>query len=112
MTTTDVLAEVAEERERQEQKWGQQNHPDGTGPRLLLPGIPTAFGLVQADMLEAWAKARTDHAFRVGFGTYEQILTEEWAEAITAADPVKLRTELVQVAAVAVAWCEKIDRAQ
>ena len=35
---------------------------------------------------------------------------EEVAEAFEEHDPARLRSELVQVAAVAVAWVEKIDR--
>jgi hypothetical protein len=38
------------------------------------------------------------------------ILEEEVAEAAAESDPAKLRAELVQVAAVAVAWIEAIDR--
>lgn len=38
------------------------------------------------------------------------ILREEVAEAFAETDPVALRGELVQVAAVAVAWAEAIDR--
>ncbi|HYF53037.1 MAG TPA: hypothetical protein VEA41_02135 [Salinarimonas sp.] len=42
--------------------------------------------------------------------TYSQILAEEVAEALAESDPMLLRAELVQVAAVAVQWVEAIDR--
>lgn len=103
-----VLEEVSHERARQDAKWGQQNHPDGTGPALILADLPHHQGHVRADHLEAWAKARCQAA--EGGDTYERILTEEWAEAIAAEHPDTLRAELVQVAAVCVAWVEAIDR--
>jgi len=37
------------------------------------------------------------------------ILTEEFAEAMAETDRAKLRAELVQVAAAAVAWIEDLD---
>jgi hypothetical protein len=67
-TTMRVLDEVQDERRRQDAKWGEQNHPDGT------------------------------------------IALEEVFEALVETDPAKLRDELLQVAAVAVAWVEAIDR--
>jgi hypothetical protein len=42
--------------------------------------------------------------------TWLDILLEEVAEAFAESDLVKLRTELIQVAAVAVRWVEAIDR--
>lgn len=113
-----VLAEVAGERTRQDTRWGEQNHPDGTGGD---PGIQP-FGYCDAADLADWlahpdpgtvdgfVRARCEAMFEQGSGTYEAILTEEWGEAVSAADPVALRIELVQVAAVAVAWIQAIDR--
>lgn len=108
-TTPQVLAEVHDERRRQEAKWGQQDHPNGTGPYML--GELVADGQhTYAVGIERWARQRCDKRHRAGMGTYEQILTEEWAEAVAQSDPAKLRAELIQVAAVAVAWVESIDR--
>jgi NTP pyrophosphatase (non-canonical NTP hydrolase) len=80
-TTSDVLSDVHAERMRQDEKFGEQSHDDGT------------WGLV---------------------------LTEEVGEACQAALESRrnpclrrhdlLREELVQVAAVAVAWIEALDR--
>lgn len=104
----ETLDEIAAERERQDAKWGQQNHPDGTGPDVRWqPGIQsTATAAVLADALRARCKA---HAAS-GVVTFLDILMEEVAEAFAESDPAKLRTELVQVAAVATAWVEAIDR--
>lgn len=106
-----VLDEVAAERERQDELWGEQHHPNGTGPLLALEWFPNTFvvGPAAAD-IEGWAKRRYEAERRQNTGTYEHILTEEWAEVIASDDPAKLRVELIQLAAVAVAWVEKIDR--
>lgn len=108
-----VLSEVGDERTRQDKKWGQQNHPDGTGS--------TAFSWVAiVDLVEnrsidnddaaSAARFSCDFNFRGGRGTWADILLEEVAEAYAEDDPDRLRAELVQVAAVAVAWVEAIDR--
>lgn len=114
----DILREVREERAAQDEKWGEQNHPNGTGGE---PGIEP-FGYCDAADLADWLahpspgtlagfmRHRCEVMFSQGGGTYEAILTEEWAEALSEPDPVKLRAELIQVAAVAVAWVEKLDR--
>jgi len=93
-----VLADIRAERARQDAKWGEQNHPNGTG----RSGDPLVAEVVKADC---------DRAARDGKLTYRHILDEEVCEAFAETDPAKLRTELVQVAAVAVAWIEKLDRA-
>ncbi|OFV78483.1 hypothetical protein [Rhodococcus erythropolis] len=91
-----VLPEIADERERQDEKWGEQNHPDGTGPDYRGAAFE--------------ARRRCQRAARSGLVTYKDILEEEVYEAFAETDPVELREELVQVAAVAVAWIEKLDR--
>ena len=92
-----VLHDVQRERDAQHAKWGEQNWPDGTGSDFQKGGAE-------------WAKRRTDEAAVDGSLTYEHILTEEFFEALAESDKSKLRTELIQVAAVAVAWVEKLDR--
>lgn len=42
--------------------------------------------------------------------TYAHIALEEFCEVVSEFDAVKRRNELVQLAAVTVAWIEKIDR--
>ena len=95
--TLEVLQEVSDERARQDLKWGiQRTHPNGTSSRL-------------------WSHARdgsrriTDEAAQDGRLSWMHILQEEYYEALAEEDPDKIRAELVQVAAVAVAWIESID---
>jgi hypothetical protein len=100
-----VLGDIGEERVRQDERWGAQNHPDGTGPGLLMP-----VGGITADLYREAMRDRCDLMHQVAAGTWEHILTEEYAEAMAEDDVARLRKELIQLAAVAVAWVEHIDR--
>jgi hypothetical protein len=92
-----VLGDIVTERERQDAKWGEQNPLDGTGSGFLRLAVqPT--------------RESCERAFGLGVGTWRHILDEELAEAFAEEDPQALRAELIQVAAVAVAWVEAIDR--
>ena len=105
--TMAVTQEIVEERTRQDAKWGEQNHPNGTGDdRHLLRDIsrPT-YGTICY-----LAKNTTDHNAAIGNVSFADILVEEVFEALAEADPLRLRTELIQVAAVAAQWVEAIDR--
>jgi hypothetical protein len=95
--TNRVLTEVMREREAQYEKWGEQNHPNGTGR-------PASKEIADA------ARAITDRKAKLGTLTYLDILREEFFEAAAEGDADSLRKELIQVAAVAVAWVEAIDR--
>ncbi|MBN7828357.1 hypothetical protein J5H37_02315 [Stenotrophomonas maltophilia] len=106
-----VLAEVAQERARQEAKWGQQNHVDWT-PTLAATDLAGAWPAGVGDHFKFITdyKAKGAEGHRLG---YFDILMEEVAEAHDEAregDTIATRAELVQVAAVAVAWIECIDR--
>lgn len=96
-TSIATLWEVAEERARQDVKWGEQNHPDGTGDPLW-----TAL----ADVV----RMVCDQTHQNSTGTWMTILLEELCEALAESDPAKLRAELIQLCAVGVAWVEAIDR--
>lgn len=103
--TFGALDEIFEERRRQDRKWGPvQDIPDiQRGWSNFNYGIPTA----QA------AKDTTDKRMSMHTDTYADILLEEVCEAFeeaSAGDRDALRTELIQVAAVAVKWVENIDR--
>lgn len=91
-----VVDDVLRERHAQDVKWGVQSHPDGTGPQY-------------AGHAEG-ARTECDREHRAGHGTWRHILMEEVWEAMAEDDPQRLRAELVQVAAVATAWVEAIDR--
>ena len=93
--TPAVLLDIAAERAWQQEKWGEQNHPNGTGPGIYQS---------HASALPNWqlrdiAKRRTDRHTAEGIVTYADILLEEVAEALAEEDPAKLRAELIQVAA-------------
>jgi hypothetical protein len=92
-----ILAEVQAERERQDAKWGPQNHPDGTG------------GSGRLHMADRY-RAIADKAAEAGTLTWQMISDEEHAEAMAEDDPIRLRAELIQDAAVKVAWVGAIDR--
>jgi hypothetical protein len=55
------------------------------------------------------AQNSCDRAVREGRCTWAQVLEEEFWEAMCEEDKVKLRAELVQVAAVATRWIQKLD---
>ena len=93
-----VLADIRAERGRQDAKWGEQNHPDGTGPQFANKA--------------AYERIRTETAAADGALTFRHVLAEEVAEAYAESDPDRLRAELVQVAATAVCWIQAIDRRQ
>lgn len=90
------MVEVDAERQRQLAKWGDQHHPDGTGWQK--------FGATA----QHW-KDVCDEAHAAGATTWALILLEEVFEALEEEDHGKLRTELVQCAAVIQAWIADID---
>lgn len=116
LSTRTALARVAEERNRQRARWGDDPHPDvgqaWWGDSAVLAPTEVLRGLVEAGK-----------ASEGGVGWLE-ILLEEAGEARDAAGDVvgsvaridrrrwraRLRGELVQVAAVAVAWLEDLER--
>ncbi|MEV0441850.1 hypothetical protein AB0I84_06065 [Streptomyces spectabilis] len=97
-TLNTVLDEIRTERARQDAKFGEQNHPDGTAADF------TARAMRDSARVVCESKAAR------GALTWVDVLDEEYWEARAETDPAKLRAELVQVAAVAVAWIEAIDR--
>lgn len=104
-TTQPVLNEVLAERVRQDEKWGEQNWPSFVSG-LGTYGRSAHYGVRREENAKRFCEGR----FRQGVGTYADIFVEEVAEAIGAETEDHLREELVQVAAVAVAWIEAIDR--
>jgi hypothetical protein len=97
--TVGVLAEIAAERLRQNAKWGEQNHLDGTG----RPGDAETAVLDRA-------KCKANGPDGPDVDNWRDILQEEVSEAFAETDPELLRVELIQVAAVAAQWVEAIDR--
>lgn len=83
-----VSSEVTEERIRQDKKWGEQNHNDSRWSHIL--------GEEYGEAMEG-----------VNVLTFDPD-TVMWDERTSTIN--HLREELIQVAAVAVAWVECIDR--
>jgi hypothetical protein len=94
-----VFVEINAERERQDKKWGEQNHPIRKDEWHDL----------HCEAAER-AKQMCDTAFQAGRGTWMHILQEEFCEVFAEATAKGQRAELVQVAAVAVSMIECIDR--
>jgi hypothetical protein len=93
-----VLADVHEERVRQLTKWGVQHRPDDTGGDTLR---------AEAEQAKRTCQFMQDHG--PGGAGWRLVLAEEAAEAFAETDPAALRAELVQTAAVCVAWIEDLD---
>lgn len=93
-----VLAEVVAERLRQDARWGEQNHPDGTN--------------LDNAAWRDYSRRLTQRAADEGRVTWAHILQEEFVEALAEVEPARIRAELIQTAAVAVAWVQAIDRRQ
>lgn len=109
MSTERVLQEVLQERQRQDAKWGQQNHVIVTERPYLDAGGPKDTREVYFDKAEQY-KHFNDQDNQHGSLGWDHILLEEVFEALAEQDPAKIREELVQVAAVAVAAIESLDR--
>ena len=106
--TQAVLDDVAEERSRQYHEHGtNETLEDGTGAT-----VPWLKPSSEIDAKLAEVRFRLDYENREerhGKPTWMHILREEIAEVFMESDPTRLREELIQVAAVAVSWVEKID---
>ncbi len=94
-----VLADIVDERIAQDRKYGNsRDYADGTAGEEAVEIVAFLRGMCANsggfDNPDTWAK----------------ILGEEVAEAFGETDPAAIRRELVQVAAVATAWVEAIDR--
>lgn len=96
--------ELLLERARQDAKWGEQNHQSLPKPPrwCFLPysALPSA-----ADM-----KKQVDLEARDGSSNWLGITLEELIEAVEATNAAERRAELLQLAAVVLAWVECIDR--
>lgn len=102
-----AIRQVIDERARQDATWGEQNHPDGTGPDWPALYVPAGGTAADArDLARRLCQGLASH----GAVSWGDIIREEVCEALAEADPRELRRELVQVAAIAVAWIEAIDR--
>jgi hypothetical protein len=96
----NVLRDITTERERQDAKWGQQNHADIDENCLDIIDLPLSFQI----------KRENDKRAKEGKLTWAHIALEEVLEAFEESNPIKRREELVQCAAVFTAWIECLDK--
>lgn len=113
--TEAVLGDVRDERVRQDERWGEQHHPD-YDPHDISSVVRGEYAF-RAERWKAINAQRADPGCEVkhrrptaSCTAWDGILLEEVFEALAEEDSAKLRAELVQVAAVACAWVEAIDR--
>jgi hypothetical protein len=92
-----ILARIEAECKRQEDKWGVQNHPDGTDAAEWRVACRRA-------------KRHCDKATEEKRLTWKHILEEEVCEAFAEVAPAALIEELIQCAAVIVSWITAIER--
>jgi hypothetical protein len=101
-----IVIEVLTERYNQHEKWGEQSHPMIADVTDEAVADGHAYFGEMADRYKA-LNARSAAEGRLDWAG---ILLEEVYEALAEVDPEHQRAELVQVAAVAVAAIEAIDR--
>ena len=92
-----IFEEIRKERQRQDEKWGKQNHPMLDVPLTLEAMLDNAKSY----------KALNDSRINPNWFL---ILLEEVYEAFAEIEPEKQRAEMIQVAAVAVQIIEYLDR--
>ena len=108
--TVQVLQKVWGERSRQFQLHGDNREQEsGTGPEVPWAAPLAGFTGAGAQRLES-ALRRGYNGVEAGgkLVTWLEILREEFAEVAAENDTKRLAEELVQVAAVAVSWAEKL----
>ena len=112
-----ILIEVEGECVKQLEKWGVQNHADGTGGETMIFGRRFAHTARDLKALNDYRASGKGVEFDVITGeasackpAWSLILLEEVYEAVESDDVKSLRAELIQVAAVAASWIEAIDR--
>jgi hypothetical protein len=109
--TQRVLNDVAAERGRQVRRYGDNDDlEDGTGPNVRWLGRYCLTESDPAKQIELSVRSDyEEHERENGKPTWMHLVREEVAEAFAESDPTRLRAELIQVAALAVSWIEKLD---
>ena len=108
--TNYVLDLVDDERARQFSLHGANlENRSGTGPDVRWASSLAGYTNAPAKILETVLRSAYEDSESDGEKvTWLQILLEEFSEVAKESDPERLLEELVQVAAVAVSWAEKL----
>ena len=107
-----IYEEILLERHQQDLKWGVQDHPSisdkiSKGPNSnVMDKICRYYGIPTQDK----AQYDVEKAAKEGNLSWSHIAVEELSEVISATSEEHRRHELIQLAAVCIAWCENIDR--
>ena len=99
-----IFEEILAERKRQDEKWGEQNHP------MLEKELVDVKGHVVPSKDILLCQLRHCQLRNSCKPNRFDILFEEICEAFIETDPAKQREEMIQVAAVAVCIIEYLDR--
>jgi hypothetical protein len=100
-----IYLHIESERLRQEDKWGEQHHANGTA----AGEHPSSILRRDFETRATFERYRCEFFFAAGNGSWQTILEEEVSEAYAAPTEETLREELTHVIAVAVAWIEDLD---
>lgn len=107
-----IIYDFLAERQKQNEKWGEQNHPSVDPVLTERPGGCTPERMCEEYELpsESRAKSSCNIATKNGKLTFAHIIVEELCEAVSAPDDETRREELVQLGACVMQWIEAIDR--
>lgn len=96
---TTIYEEIQDERTRQNEKWGEQNH------------LPIEWIAILTEEVGEASKEALDHHFINGLGDSYGLDCSDKAKSIIQQERMKkYRKEIIQVAAVAVQMIECLDR--
>ena len=105
-----IIEEILQERFKQDTKWGIQNWSSVDEFWLENASSNYLCNVIYQIPNEIEAKKLCDEATKNNKLTWTHIATEELAEVVCANTKEERRKELVQLAAVIVAWIESLDR--
>jgi hypothetical protein len=100
-----IISEILAERKRQDELWGEQNHPIIARTHYDI-SKSEYYRIPEEKEIKVWF----NHKQRLGKLTYFDILLEEVVEVANCTNADDLRKELIQVAAVTVAMIESLER--
>ena len=101
----EIIEQIKAERIRQDNKFGVTSH-DSVNPTIPRKFRNKFYGICSEE--EARERCEGNHLHKSI--TWSHIFIEEVAEVVNSKDERDRREELIQVAAVCIAWLEDIDR--